>query len=226
MSTTTVEMPFTFAVPQVFDEILFSRSAEERANITIENLNALDPKPTEEQILQAVITKQAVVESLAQSGAAYSAILIARSEKVEDKLVSATFSVMIRPSEFSDQETVERLAKTVALLHPTAEVGAIKLPCGVAVLIADECEVPKSVTLLGKGREPTTVCQCHVIVPIPGRTALADFSISTDDIEEWDDYVEILAGICASIQFHEQDQDQQDHENGQTPDGEPDVGRP
>ncbi|PSJ30530.1 hypothetical protein B7P34_00455 [Streptosporangium nondiastaticum] len=45
------------------------------------------------------------------------------------------------------------------------------------------------------------VRQLHVFVPIPGRTAMADFSISTENIPDWEHYVEILAGICRTIQF-------------------------
>ncbi|WP_253779884.1 hypothetical protein [Goodfellowiella coeruleoviolacea] len=121
--------------------------------------------------------------------------IIARSDTTPDKRVSATFSVTIRPSELSDKDTVERLAHTVAMLHPTAEVGAVKLPCGVAVLVTEDREVPEGVTLLATPRPASTVRQCHAIVPIPDRTAIADFSICTEDTEQWDDYVTLLATI-------------------------------
>ncbi|SDM32139.1 hypothetical protein [Allokutzneria albata] len=127
--------------------------------------------------------------------------MIARSEKQKGKLVSATFSVTIRPSELSNQDTVERLTRTIALLHPTAEVGAVKLPCGVAAPVTEDRQVPEGVTLLGKPRKASTVRQCHALIPIPDRTAVADFSICTEDIEGWDDHVAILAGICATITF-------------------------
>ncbi|WEB38247.1 hypothetical protein MOV08_02305 [Streptomyces yunnanensis] len=41
--------------------------------------------------------------------------------------------------------------------------------------------------------------QLHVFMPIPGRLAMADFSLSTEKVAEWDHYVEILAGVCNSI---------------------------
>ncbi len=41
----------------------------------------------------------------------------------------------------------------------------------------------------------------HVFVPIPGRLAMADFSIATENTAEWDDYVAILGQVCKTIRF-------------------------
>ncbi|MFE1774731.1 hypothetical protein [Streptomyces sp. NPDC059008] len=60
------------------------------------------------------------------------------------------------------------------------------------MLLTEDSKVQKPVNLLGDGGGPTVVRQLHVFVPIPGRTAMADLSIATENLAEWDDYVAIL----------------------------------
>ncbi|MFJ1787291.1 hypothetical protein ACIOML_23670 [Streptomyces anulatus] len=210
-STATIELPFTFSVPPEFEAIEFDRSPEDRANATIAKLQALDPRPSDAEIMRAVIGAQTTIDLLADSGAVYGGILVARDDSKSDDavtdLMSALLTVTIRPSALSDTVTTDWLTSSLATLYPNAEIGVVVLPTGPgrtpapAVLVTEEVEVPQAVNLLDDGAGPSTVRQLHVFVPITGRTAMADFSISTESLDNWDACVTILAAICDTITF-------------------------
>lgn len=61
--------------------------------------------------------------------------------------------------------------------------------------------VPKPVNLPEDDPEPTTVRQLHIFVPVPGRLAMADFSLATENIDEWDNCLELIGAVCKTIEF-------------------------
>ncbi|MEE1821646.1 hypothetical protein PUR61_05475 [Streptomyces sp. BE20] len=213
--TTTLDMPFTFSVPKEFEAIDFTRSPEERADATLANLRAMDPKPSEEEMLQAVVSQQTVIDLLADSGAVYAGVLVAKDDNISTaeatEIVSALLTVTIKPSDLKDTVTVNWLTDTLTTLYPGAEIGIVVLPTGPdrapapAVLVTEEVELPQPVNLIEDTADkpaPSRVRQLHVFVPITGRTAMADFSISTQSLENWDACVTILASICETITFN------------------------
>ncbi|MFE7540960.1 hypothetical protein [Streptomyces platensis] len=199
---TTIELPFAFSVPEGFEAVDFARSPVERAEKTVEKLSSLTPKPTDEEMLHAVITQQSMVDLLAESGCVYAGILLTRSSAQEHAPASLMLTVNVRPSELDNSDTLERLATTLAATHPDAEVGVVVLPIGPAVLLTEDTGVGQAANLLDVA-EATKVRQLHAFVPIPGRTAMADFSISTENTADWDDYVDILAAVCRTIELTE-----------------------
>ncbi|MGW1373536.1 hypothetical protein ACWD6P_04555 [Streptomyces sp. NPDC002446] len=203
MPDATAELPLTFSVPDAFRDIDFQVSAEVNTNRLIENLESLDPKPSPEQIGHAVLTQQAMYEMLAAAGAVYAGVLLSGPSKDDPKkrLSSVMLSVTARPSELSNEHTVRRLSRTMGALYPEAEVGVMMLDCGPAVVVTQDTKVPKPVNLLEDDPKPTTVRQLHIFVPVPGRLAMADFSIATENIDEWDDCLELIGAVCKTIRF-------------------------
>ncbi|MBH1935226.1 hypothetical protein I5Q34_13230 [Streptomyces sp. AV19] len=198
---TTIELPFTFSVPEAFEDCEFALSPEERADRFLAKLSALDPKPSDEELLHALLAQQSLVDQLANAGCVYAGVMLTRPEPPRKGIASLLLTVTVRPSELSGDATLERLAQSMAATYPTAEVGVVVLPAGPAVLCTEETKVGGTVNLLGAGGGDTVVRQLHVFVPIPGRTAMADFSVSTENTADWEHYVEILAGVCRTIQF-------------------------
>ncbi|WP_039638450.1 hypothetical protein [Streptomyces sp. 769] len=194
-----VELPLTFSVPQEFSSLDLVASVEENTDRLLEQLGQLDPPPSQEELAHAVLAQQTMFEMLTAAGAVYAGVLLAATQ--QQRLSSAMLTVVARPSELNNEETVDRLARTLGAIHPEAEVGVSRIPTGRVVLLTQESKVEEPVNLLANGGPPTVVRQLHVFVPIPGRLAMADFSLSTENIAEWDHYVEILAGVCNTIAF-------------------------
>ncbi|MFF8447649.1 hypothetical protein ACF06Q_08110 [Streptomyces leeuwenhoekii] len=203
MPTATIDLPLSFSVPEDFRDIDLTVSAETNTNKLIAELTNLPRRPSDAEIAHAVLVQQAMYEMLAAAGAVYAGILLAGpSEDAPDgPLSSLMLTVTARPSELSNNQTVHRLARTMGAIYPEAEVGVVRLPTGPAVLLTEDSRVERPVNLLGDGGGPTVVRQLHVFVPIPERLAMADFSIATENIAEWDDYVDILGQVCNTITF-------------------------
>ncbi|MEU1373175.1 RICIN domain-containing protein [Streptomyces triculaminicus] len=200
-----VELPLTFSVPEEFQSLDLAASAEENTNLLLERLGQLKPAPPQEQMAHAVLAQQTMYEMLTAAGAVYAGVLLAKTPEnaTPDKqhLSSVILTVVARPSELSNEHTVERLARTLGAINPEAEVGVSRLPFGPVVLLTQDSKIAKPANLLANDDQPTVVRQLHVFVPIPGRLAMADFSIATENLADWDHCVDILAGVCSTIAF-------------------------
>jgi hypothetical protein len=200
-----VELPLTFSVPQQFQSLDLAASAEENTNLLLERLGQLESPPSREELAHAVLAQQTMYEMLTAAGAVYAGVLLAKTPAdappEQQHMSSVLLSVVARPSELSNEHTVTRLARTLGAIYPEAEVGVSRLPSGPVVLLTQDSKVEKPVNLLVDDDEPTVVRQLHVFVPIPDRLAMADFSIATENLAEWDHCVDILAGVCSTIAF-------------------------
>ncbi|MEU9334403.1 hypothetical protein AB0D49_14765 [Streptomyces sp. NPDC048290] len=199
------ELPLTFSVPAQFQSLDLTASAEENTNRLLDQLGQLDPAPSQEETAHAILAQQTMFEMLTAAGAVYAGVLLAKTPASappeRQHLTSVMLTVLCRPSELNNADTVKRLARTMGALHPNAEVGVVNLRQGQAVLLTQDSSVDKPVNLLVSDDQPSVVRQLHAFVPIPGRLAMADFSIATENIAEWDHCVDILAGVCSTIAF-------------------------
>ncbi|MGW1376949.1 RICIN domain-containing protein [Streptomyces sp. NPDC002446] len=202
---TGVELPLTFSVPEQFHSLDLAGSAEENTNLLLERLGQLESRPSQDELAHAVLAQQTMYEMLTAAGAVYAGVLLAKTPTdappEKQHLSSVMLTVVARPSELANEHTVTRLARTLGAIHPEAEVGVSVLPTGPAVLLTQDTKVEKPVNLLANDDQPTVVRQLHVFVPIPGRLAMADFSIATENLADWDHCVDILAGVCSTIAF-------------------------
>ncbi|MEU5902591.1 hypothetical protein [Streptomyces venezuelae] len=203
MADATAELPLSFQVPDPFQDLGFQLSPAENTNKLLDKLQSISPKPSDEQIAHAALAQQAMYEMLSSAGAAYAGVLLSgpSPEHPDRPLSSVLLSVIARPSELANEDTVHRLSRTMGALYPEAEVGVVRLKTGPAVLVTEETKVEQPVNLLVDDSAPTRVRQLHVFVPIPGRYAMADFCIATENVDEWDDCVQILARVCDTITF-------------------------
>ncbi|MFJ9079399.1 hypothetical protein ACIRO3_29775 [Streptomyces sp. NPDC102278] len=205
MPDVSIDLPIGFEVPTAFTDIDFKLSAEANTNKLIERLNMVDPKPSDAEMAHAVLAQQTMYELLSAAGAVYAGTLLygPTKDKPDEKLSSVILTVTARPAELSNEQTVHRLARTMGAIYPDAEVGVVMLETGPAVLLTEERKVEKPVNLLNDGGGPTIVRQLHTFVPIPGRLAMADFAIATENLDHWESCVEILAEVCRTITFPE-----------------------
>ncbi|MCD9193447.1 hypothetical protein [Streptomyces albireticuli] len=203
MPDATIDLPLSFQVPKEFTAIDFSASAEVNTNRLIDRLKTAAPGASKEEVAHAVLTQQSMYELLSAAGAVYAGTLMYRPEKAKPGVgvASVVLTVTARPAELSNEQTVHRLARTMGAIYPDAEVGVVRLAAGPAVLMTEERKVERPVNLLGDGGGPTVVRQLHTFVPIPGRLAMADFAIATENLADWNSCVEILAEVCRTITF-------------------------
>jgi hypothetical protein len=198
--STLIDLPFTFDVPAEFQAFDLRLTPAQRADAIIERMQSLAPPPSDEEITKAVLTQQTTADLLDTSGVVYAGTLLARSEANPGLPMSVFLSVSVRPSELTDKLTIDRLTSAMAVAMPEAEVGVVVLPSGPAVLVTEEVSLGTAVNLV-ESSGGSIVRQLHVLVPIPGRTAVADFSIATESIADWEQVVGILASICGTITF-------------------------
>jgi hypothetical protein len=200
-----IDLPLTFSVPEEFSALDLTASAEENTDLLLERLAQLETPPSQEELAHAVLAQQTMYEMLTAAGAVYAGVLVAKTPAEappeQQRLSSVVLTVVARPSELANEHTVERLARTLGAIHPDAEVGVTRLPTGPVLLLTQDSKVEKPANLLVDDDQPTVVRQLHVFVPIPGRLAMADFSIATENLAEWDHCVDILAGVCSTIAF-------------------------
>ncbi|MFH9819799.1 hypothetical protein [Streptomyces sp. NPDC017230] len=202
MPDATIDLPISFSVPAEFTPIDFSVPAEVNTNRLLEKLTNVDPQPTNEETAHAVLTQQTMYELLSAAGAVYAGTLLYKPTQ-ETRLASAILTVTARPSELSNEDTVYRLARAMGAIYQHAQVGVVQLAHGPAVSVTEDRKVDRPVNLLTDGGGPTIVRQMHTFVPIPGRLAMADFAIATENLAEWEPCVEILAEVCRTIVFPE-----------------------
>ncbi|MFJ8165531.1 hypothetical protein ACIRBY_32090 [Streptomyces sp. NPDC096136] len=205
MPDVSIDLPISFEVPTAFTDIDFKLSAEANTDKLIKQLSTVDPRPSDTEMAHAVLAQQTMYELLSAAGAVYAGTLLygPTEEEPKERLSSVILTVTARPAELSNEQTVHRLARTMGAIYPEAEVGVVVLESGPAVLLTEERKVERPVNLLAEGGGPTIVRQLHAFVPIPGRLAMADFAIATENLDHWDSCVEILAEVCRTITFPE-----------------------
>ena len=203
MADVNVDLPITFQVPTDFQELDLQATVETNVNKLLAYLDGVTPKPSDAEKAHAVLAQQAMYEMLSAAGAVYAGTYLYKPTKDDpsQKLASVILTVTARPSELSNADTVHRLARTMGAVYPEAEVAVMRLQCGLAVMMTEERKVPKPANLLDDAEAATVVRQLHVFVPIPGRLAMADFAIATENLTDWSSCVEILAEVCRTITF-------------------------
>lgn len=90
--------------------------------------------------------------------------------------------------------------------NPEAEVGGVILPYGPAALCALEREIPVPGTMFGIDEDGvTTLRQLQLAVPLHTGTHTAIFAFSTEDIDQWDNYLQVVAEILRTVSAEEPD---------------------
>ncbi|WP_369391147.1 hypothetical protein AB5J72_28515 [Streptomyces sp. CG1] len=85
-----------------------------------------------------------------------------------------------------------------------AEVGGVMLPYGPAALCAVEREIPVPGAMFGIDEDGvTTLRQLQLAVPLHTGTHTAIFAFSTEDVDQWDNYLQVMAEILRTVSADE-----------------------
>ncbi|MGW0731937.1 hypothetical protein [Streptomyces sp. NPDC002851] len=162
---------------------------------------------TQEQKFSLVVSSEYILQAMIEAGAEHVSSCLLRMPG--DQLSQGTLCVIIeRPeSDLQSQDrqgSAKRTATQWRSLYPDAEVGLVMLPYGISALCIREQELQIPGGLFGLDEPiPTTVRQAQFCVPLKTGPGSALFVFTTEDLEHWDDYLEVLGGIMKSISVEE-----------------------
>lgn len=86
--------------------------------------------------------------------------------------------------------------------RPRSEAQLVDLPVGRCLSVVDETMFQTPTNIAG-GQAATMhrVRQLQLIHPLAGRGELAFFTMSTECLRDWEDYVAMMAEICKTIEW-------------------------
>lgn len=192
--------PLTFDVPESFQEVNLHADAADRAEELYDKFQELHSGLTEEQLLTLLLTNQQLVEQMIEQDIVYAATFLGRSENDTTALTAAQFTVTWQRGNFRSDVQLDELANTLVKHRAGCEVQQVGLPVGAALAIIEEDNVNLRKDSFGTDTEEVRrVRQLQVLIPLTSRRELVCFGISTECIRDWEDYVEMMAGICKTV---------------------------
>jgi hypothetical protein len=203
-STAAKTLPLWFDVPAEFTRIDLAATPEERAAGLIEQLTQAIPDASPEQRLHLALAREAVIARMLEAGAVYAATLLARTDEAEPpRLITAQFTVLVSGTDGTDTATLEATADRLSRDDIQRDVGMVALPAGEALGVIEDDQVTLPSSVFGEpGEETHRTRQAQLTLPFPDGKRLATFALSTECLTDWNDLLEIFAGIARTISFH------------------------
>jgi hypothetical protein len=197
-------VPLRFTVPEQLREIFFDEPAETRIERTYRELRTSLRGLTSEQALHLVYTQEQMLAKLWDEGAVYVGQCCARSDAEPTTLTTAQFTILVKKAELQAERPLAAVAGGLKKPGEPRELIFVDYPAGEALVVGEELTVRTPFTPLGRPT-PTThrLRQAQVILPFPDKRRLAIIGVSSEDLEDWRSYVEILDGIARSVSFTE-----------------------
>lgn len=197
-------VPLRFTVPEQLREISFEEPAEYRIERTYRELCAALRGLTAQQALHLVHTQEQMLAKLWDEGAVYVGQCVARSDAEPDSLSTAQFTILVKDAELQAERPLAAVAGGLKKPGEPRETIFVDYPAGQALVVGEELTVQTPFTPLGRPVSTEhRVRQAQVILPFPDRRRLAIIGASSESLEDWQSYVEILDGIARSVSFTE-----------------------
>jgi hypothetical protein len=197
----TDEIAPWFVLPDGFEVLPLDRDPIERATELVLMLQDLWPEATPEQRLQCALTNDAFLAGLGREGVVHLSTCLARKE--DGGLTSALLTVTVKDVQpvpgvpFADRVVRE-------LGPPTADrdIAVATSTLGRIPVVVEDSTPHVPGELLGAGEDfGITSRYVRAYFPFPGQPRVAVFSLSTEDLDTWPCYVEMMGAICASVSF-------------------------
>ncbi|MER5971339.1 hypothetical protein ABT112_16640 [Streptomyces sp. NPDC002055] len=223
-----------FVLPPGFFPVSLDGTAEERVVRMAEAVEALFPDAAPEQRLSLVLSGEYAVASMLGAGAVHLSHCLRRRD--DGGLSQGMLAVFIKHLGSSEPlGMAQSIADQWFAENPDAEVGGVILPYGPAALCAVEHDIPVPAALFGAedgeggggGQDGvTTLRQVQLAVPLhTGRHTLV-FAFSTEDIDQWDNYLQVMAELLCTVSADEPVDRPEDRPDAGLPDLRPDAGSP
>ncbi|MFD8251623.1 hypothetical protein [Streptomyces werraensis] len=222
--TTTMVAPsdiadLWFELPPGFLEFDLNEDPEARVLRMADAVDALFTDATAEQKFSLVVSSEYILQTMISAGAEHVSSCLLRMPG--DQLSQGTLFVMIERPEAGPRSqdrrgSATRTAMQWREIYPDAEVGLVMLPYGISALCIRDQNLLIPGVLFGLDNPvPATVRQVQFNVPLKTGPGSALFVFMTQDVEHWDEYLDMLSGIMKSVST--------DEPRGQHPSG---IGEP
>jgi hypothetical protein len=199
---TRSSQPLWFKAPPEIHEIDLAEDPEVRVRRAYANATAIMRGSTEEQRVYLVYTQEMMVRSLVAEGALWAGSLLVRSDADPSRLAAAQYALSVREAELEAHQPLAAVAD--GLREPGREVVFSKYPAGKALVVAEQDRVTLPVSVTGTVVENTHVVrQAQVIFACPDQEHLAILSLSTESVDDWETYLDILNTMADSVSFRE-----------------------
>ncbi|MGH3622489.1 MAG: hypothetical protein ACRDQ5_11965 [Sciscionella sp.] len=205
VSDEAAPFPYRFRLPQGFHELDLAERPEPRAERLLDSLRQNLPGITDEQLIHAIIGNQYAVERLVDEGTIYAANFIGRSDHDPTAASTAQFTLMVRPTGSTAREPLEVIAEGLRKEPGKSRaIDFVDLPIRRCLVVTEEDSVSSPVNIAGAPTErPAVVRQIQVSFPLPEPSNLAVFTLSTQYLRDWDEYVKMMAEICKTISWRD-----------------------
>ncbi|MFC7262207.1 hypothetical protein [Streptomyces lutosisoli] len=194
-----------FVLPPGFFEVKLDDSPQDRMFRMADAIDPMFPSATPEQKLSLVLSSEYAIESMLDAGAVHlSTCLYQRDDGAISQGMLAVFIKSLGSTERLG--VAQSIADQWLTENPEAEVGGVFLPYGPAALCALERDIPVPGAMFDIDKdEVTTLRQLQMAVPLHTGTHTAVFAFSTEDIDQWDNYLQLMAEILRTISSEEPD---------------------
>ncbi len=201
-TATQEKLPLRFAVPREFVELDLAEQPETRAERLIEAMARTLPDTTIEQRVHFVLATEYMVQLMRQSGVVYAATLLARAEDEPPRLTTAQFTVVVKEARLTGMNPLATLAEQLHDPGARRVLDLLDLPAGQALAIVEERGLTLPSNMFGiPGEHTHLIRQLQLLLPFPARDRIAVFALSTECLDDWDQYVDIMGAIAKTIEF-------------------------
>lgn len=204
---TSSDLPITFSLQPGFSPIDFTESSQQRAENLLSSLRHSMPELPGEQCLQAILAYEYSIQRMLSEGVLYAANFVGRSAQDPSAATTAQFTVLACDAELKAAQPLNALARQLREERSGREVDFVDLSVGRCLAVVQEDLVTPEVNLAGSPVQiPRRTRQFQIIMPLASRGQLVFFSLVTECLQDWDDYVAMMAEICKTITWNETQQ--------------------
>ncbi|MFD7729210.1 hypothetical protein ACFV6F_02335 [Kitasatospora phosalacinea] len=197
LSQVIVEDPLDirWEVPAQFHSLGLELPEEERDAHLAEVSEEIWSGGTEFQRTTVAAWYRDVADTAAEEGAVYSGLLIARTP--DDRATVATLLVQADHADTRDADAVASSLLEMLSADPANDVFDVAAPIGPVVVSA--CGTVAEFDDGAGGKTELTLAQASAYVPVPGADTLLTMTISTPTLEDFPEYMGMLAMLVDSV---------------------------
>ncbi|MCK8435750.1 hypothetical protein G3I77_22855 [Streptomyces sp. D2-8] len=208
-----------FDLPPGFMEFDLNEDAEARMLRMVDAVDPIFATATPEQKLSLIVSGEYILQTMIGAGAEHVSSCFLRMH--DGELSQGTLCVLIErpdvgPPHQDRRGTAKRTAVQWRDMYPDAEVGLVMLPYGIAAICIYEQDLQMPGVLFGLDGDaiPVKVRQMQVCLPLKTSPGSALFIFMSQDVDHWDEYLDVLSGIMKSISAEETVDDNRSQPDG------------
>lgn len=176
-----------------------------RAQRVQNSLKRALPTLGDDEVSHATFANEFLVQRLRAEGAMYCANFVGRSERDTSAASTAQFVVLTKDGPAGVARPLDVAAEALRRENKSnRKIDFIDLPIGRCLVVLEDNTFELPTNLAGhKTDHVRHVRQIQVLYPLTDNGKLAFFELCTECLRDWDDYVQMMAAICKTIEWRE-----------------------